>query len=57
MIGKNTRTATLVQTDALKVVRLVVPAGKEIPTHQAPGEITVAEEIHHKGTKDTKKRG
>jgi quercetin dioxygenase-like cupin family protein len=25
----------------LQVIRLVIPAGKEIPGHQAPGEITV----------------
>jgi quercetin dioxygenase-like cupin family protein len=38
---RQTKTATLVQTDALKLVRLIVPAGKEIPSHRAPGEITV----------------
>src|SRR5690348_4952138 len=35
------RTATLVKTDELEVVRLVLAAGKEIPAHQVPGEITV----------------
>lgn len=25
----------------LELIRLVIPAGKEIPPHQAPGEITV----------------
>jgi quercetin dioxygenase-like cupin family protein len=35
------KTTTLLETDGLKVVRLVVPAGKEIPSHRAPGEITV----------------
>jgi quercetin dioxygenase-like cupin family protein len=34
-------TRTLVKTDALEVIRLVLPAGKEIPTHKAPNEITV----------------
>jgi quercetin dioxygenase-like cupin family protein len=35
------KTKTLVKTDSLEVIRLVVPAGKEIPTHQVAGEITV----------------
>ena len=34
-------TATLVKTADLELIRLVVPAGKEIPTHKAPGEMTV----------------
>lgn len=38
---KSAKTTTLRQTDGLKVVRLVVPAGKEIPSHRAAGEITV----------------
>ena len=29
------------KTDDLEVIRLVVPSGKEIPTHKAPGPITV----------------
>ena len=36
-----TQTKTLVKTDSLEVVRMVVPAGKEIPTHKAKGDITV----------------
>ena len=32
---------TLVKTAALEVRRLVLPKGREIPTHRAPGEITV----------------
>lgn len=36
-----TITTTLVKTDRLEVIRLVVPAGKEIPSHQVAGEITV----------------
>ena len=32
---------TLVKTNDLEVIRLAVLAGKEIPTHRAPGEITV----------------
>lgn len=35
------KTSTLVKTSDLEVIRLVVPAGKEIPTHKAPGPITV----------------
>jgi quercetin dioxygenase-like cupin family protein len=34
-------TTTLVKTDRLEIIRLVVPAGKEIPPHQVAGEITV----------------
>ena len=34
-------TTTLIKTDRLEVIRLVVPAGKEIPPHQVAGEITV----------------
>lgn len=37
----NTQTRTLIKTDNLEVVRLVMAAGKEIAEHQAPGEITV----------------
>ena len=35
------RTTTLVKTADLEVIRLVVQAGKDIPEHRAPGEITV----------------
>jgi quercetin dioxygenase-like cupin family protein len=35
------KTTTLVKTADLELVRLVLPAGKEIPSHKAPGEITV----------------
>jgi quercetin dioxygenase-like cupin family protein len=34
-------TKTLVKTNDLELIRLILPAGKEIPTHKAPGEITV----------------
>lgn len=37
----SSKTMTLVKTADLEVIRLVLPAGKEISTHQAPGEITV----------------
>ena len=36
-----TATRTLVKTEAVTVVRMVVPAGKEIPTHTAKGELVV----------------
>jgi quercetin dioxygenase-like cupin family protein len=35
------RTTTLVKTKTLEIIRLVVPSGKDIPSHQARGEITV----------------
>ncbi len=35
------RSTTLMKTDRLELIRLVIPAGKEIPPHRAPGEITV----------------
>ena len=35
------RTTTLIKTDSLEVIRLVVPAGKEIPPHQVSGEVVV----------------
>ncbi|MBL9082675.1 MAG: cupin domain-containing protein [Planctomycetales bacterium] len=35
------KTTTLVKTANLEVIRLVLPEGKEIPPHQAPGEITI----------------
>ena len=36
-----TATRTLVKTAAFDVIRMVVPAGKEIPTHRAKGELVV----------------
>ena len=35
------RTTALVKTESLEVIRLVIPRGKEIPTHTTRGEITV----------------
>ena len=32
---------TLLKSAGLDLIRLVIPAGKEIPPHRAPGEITV----------------
>ena len=37
----SSKTTTLVKTDDLELIRLVLPAGKEIPSHKAPGAITV----------------
>jgi len=37
----SSKTTTLVKTADLEVIRLVLPAGKEISSHKAPGEITV----------------
>jgi quercetin dioxygenase-like cupin family protein len=37
----STGTRTLVKADALDIIRLVVPAGKEIPTRKAKGELVV----------------
>lgn len=38
---KEAITTTLVKADDLEVIRLIVPAGKEIPEHRARGAITV----------------
>jgi len=35
------QTTTLLKTETLEVLRLVLPAGKQIPSHSVPGEITV----------------
>ncbi len=34
-------TTTLVKTKTLEIIRLVIPAGKDIPVHHTQGEITV----------------
>ena len=36
-----TITHTIVKTDDLEVIRIVLPASNELPSHQVPGEITV----------------
>lgn len=38
---KKSVTTTLIKTDRLEVIRVVLPAGKEIPYHKVPGEVTV----------------
>lgn len=35
------KTATFVKTDDLEILRLVMPAGKHIDTHRAPGEAII----------------
>ena len=43
-LGKTIRDAeseTLMESDRLELIRLVIPAGKKIPPHRAPGDITV----------------
>lgn len=37
----STKTHTLFKTDVMEAIRLVMPAGKQIPEHKASGEITV----------------
>tara|TARA_R110002111_G_scaffold194044_1_gene260250 strand:+ start:268 stop:603 length:336 start_codon:yes stop_codon:yes gene_type:complete len=37
----DTKTSTLLKTSDMEVLRLVMPAGKTIAEHKAPGEITV----------------
>ena len=36
-----TGTRTMVKTKSIEVIRMVVPAGKVIPTHKAKGELVV----------------
>ncbi|HEY8857445.1 MAG TPA: cupin domain-containing protein [Rugosibacter sp.] len=38
---KNSTTKTLYKSDRLEVFRMILLAGKEMPTHQVTGEITV----------------
>ena len=35
------KTQTLVKTDSLEVIRVVMAAGKTLPPHAVPGELTV----------------
>lgn len=35
------QTVTLVKTAALEVIRLMLPAGKEVAPHHVPGEVTL----------------
>lgn len=38
---KTAQTATLVKTDDLELIRLILSEGKEIKRHNVPGEITI----------------
>ncbi len=38
---KETRTHTIIKTDTLEVIRVVLPSGKLLPPHRVEGEITV----------------
>jgi quercetin dioxygenase-like cupin family protein len=38
---QDAQTTTLIKTDSLEVIRLVLPVGKDIKRHSVPGEITV----------------
>jgi quercetin dioxygenase-like cupin family protein len=43
-LGKSigdTKTATLVKTDTLELIRIVLPAGKTLAEHKVAGEITI----------------
>lgn len=37
----NQKTAALFKSDTLEVIRLVLMAGKRLPAHQVPGELTI----------------
>ena len=38
---KGSKTNALVKTDTLQVIRVILPAGKQLPPHRVDGEITV----------------
>lgn len=38
---EKSRQITLVKTPQVKVIQLIVPAGQDVPTHQAQGELLV----------------
>lgn len=38
---KNTKTAAIIKTQSFEAIRLVVPAGREIPPHEVSGNITL----------------
>lgn len=38
---KDAKSTTLIRSAQLEVIRLVLPAGKRLPEHHVPGEITV----------------
>ena len=38
---EDARTSTLFKTEAIEVIRMVLPAGKEVPRHDVPGDVMV----------------
>lgn len=38
---KNAKTAAIIKTQSFEAIRLVVPAGREIPSHDVSGNITL----------------
>ncbi|HAW31359.1 MAG TPA: cupin [Planctomycetaceae bacterium] len=38
---ESTKTTTLVKTDDLEIIRLIIKAGNSLPSHSAPGALTV----------------
>lgn len=38
---EHSQTRTLIKTDSLEAIRMVLPAGKEIQKHKARGDITI----------------
>jgi quercetin dioxygenase-like cupin family protein len=36
-----TKTTTLIKTEHVEVLRVVLPHGKQLPRHEAPGEVTL----------------
>jgi quercetin dioxygenase-like cupin family protein len=39
--GGTSRKTTLVKTPQVEILQLIVPAGRDVPTHQAQGEVVI----------------
>ena len=39
--GETSRKTTLVKTPQVEIIQLMVPAGRDVPTHQAQGEVVI----------------
>ena len=39
--GETSRQSTLVKTSQVELIQLIVPAGRDVPTHEAQGELIV----------------
>ena len=39
--GERSRQTTLVKTSQLEVIQLIVPAGRDVPTHEVQGELII----------------